>query len=213
MNLIEKLTKSVVEGDSEQAVLLAKEVVKNKLNINEVILNGLNEGMRIVGKLYEKKEYFLPEIIISSDALYDALAILKPHLDVQDLEKKAIVVIGVVRGDIHDIGKNLTKIFLETSGYKVIDCGRNVKAETFIQAVKENQADVLALSTLMNPTLESIVELVNLLKEQGLHKKLKIIIGGAATNEKFAETIDVIYCKDAPSAIMLLDTYFLGGDI
>ncbi|MFX0188292.1 MAG: B12-binding domain-containing protein [Candidatus Hodarchaeota archaeon] len=213
MNLIEKLTKSVVDGDSEQAVLLAKEVLKHELDINEVILNGLNEGMRIVGKLYEKKEYFLPEIIISADALYDALAILKPHLEVQYLEKKATVVIGVVRGDIHDIGKNLTKIFLETSGYKVIDCGRNVKADTFIKAIKENQADVLALSTLMNPTLESIVELVNLLKELGLHKKLKIIIGGAATNEIFAETIDVIYCKDAPSAIKLLDKYFSGGDI
>ena len=112
MNLIEKLTKSVVDGDSEQAVLLAKEVVKHELDINEVILNGLNEGMRIVGKLYEKKEYFLPEIIISADALYDALAILKPHLEMQDLEKKGTVVIGVVRGDIHDIGKNLTKIFL-----------------------------------------------------------------------------------------------------
>lgn len=212
MSLIDKLTKSVVDGDSEQTVILAKEVIKQGLDINEVILKGLNEGMKIVGELYEKREYFLPEIIISADALYDALAILKPHLESQDLKKKATVVIGVVRGDIHDIGKNLTKIFLETSGYKVIDCGRNVKAETFIQAINESQADVLALSTLMNPTLESIVELVNLLKEQGLLKKLKIIIGGAATNEKFAETIDVLYCKDAPSAIMLLDKYFLAGD-
>ena len=212
MNLIEKLTKSVVDGDSEQAVLLAKDVIKQGLDINDVILNGLNEGMKIVGELYEKKEYFLPEIIIAADALYDALAILNPHLESQDLEKKATVVTGVVRGDIHDIGKNLTKIFLETSGYKVIDCGRNVKAETFIQTIKESQADVLALSTLMNPTLESIIEVVNLLKEQGLRNKLKIIIGGAATNEKFAKTIDVKYCKDAPTAIKLLDKYFLGGD-
>lgn len=209
MSLIDKLTKSVVDGDSEQAVILAKEVIKQGLDINEVILKGLNKGMKIVGELYEKKEYFLPEIIISADALYDALAILKPYMESQDFEKKATAVIGVVRGDIHDIGKNLTRIFLETSGYKVIDCGRNVKAETFIQAIKENQADVLALSTLMNPTLESIVELVNLLKEQGLYKTLKIIIGGAATSEQFAESIGVKHCDDATKAVSMLDRYFL----
>lgn len=212
MSLLEKLSKSVIEGDSEMAISLAKEVIKQGLDINEAIFNGLNEGMRIVGELYEKREYFLPEIIISADALYDALAILQPYMKKQKLKHKAVIVIGVVRGDIHDIGKNITKILLETSGYKVIDCGRNVMPETFIKAIKENNADVLALSTLMNPTLENIEILVDKLKEEGLRETLKIIIGGAATSEQFANSIDIIHCDNASKAVDLLDEYFSGGN-
>ncbi|MFX0071197.1 MAG: B12-binding domain-containing protein, partial [Candidatus Hermodarchaeota archaeon] len=156
MNIIEKLKQSVIEGDSELAISLAKEAVNQRLDLNELILKALNEGMRVVSELYEKREYFLPEIIISADALYDALEIFKPHLEKQKTTHKAVVVIGVVRGDIHDIGKNMTKLFLEAAGYKVIDCGRNVTAENFISAIRENKADILALSTLMSPTLESI---------------------------------------------------------
>jgi methylmalonyl-CoA mutase cobalamin-binding domain/chain len=211
MNLIEELSKSIIEGNSDQAVFLAKEVVNQGIDINEAIFKGLNEGMRIVGELYEKKEYFLPEIIISADALYDALQIFQPYLTKQEIKHKAIIVIGVVRGDIHDIGKNVTKILLEASGYKVIDCGRNVMPETFIETIKKNNADVLALSTLMNPTLESIEFLIELLKEEGLRDNLRIIIGGAATSDSFADSIGVIHCDNAIKAVEILDKYFVGG--
>ncbi len=212
MSLLEKLTKSVIEGDSETAVLLAREVIKQGFDINEAIFNGLNEGMRIVGELYEKKEYYLPEIIISADALYDALAVLQPHMEKLALKHKAVIVIGVVRGDIHDIGKNITRILLEASGYKVIDCGRNVMPEAFVKAIKENNAHVLALSTLMNPTLESIEVLVEMLKKEGLRENLKIIIGGAATSESFANSLGILHCDNAAKAVDILDNYFLGGN-
>lgn len=212
MSIIEALSKSVIDGDSEKAVSLAHEVIKQGLDIDEAIFKGLNEGMRIVGELYEKKEYFLPEIIISADALYDALEVLRPHMEKQALKHKAVIVIGVVRGDIHDIGKNITKILLETSGYKIVDCGRNVLPEKFLNAIKENNADILALSTLMNPTLESIENLVEMLKKEGLRDKLKIIIGGAATSESFANSLGVIHCDNAAKAINILDEYFLGGN-
>ncbi len=212
MSLIEQLSQSVIDGDSERAISLAKEIVKQGLDINDAILSGLNRGMRVVSDLYSKKEYFLPEIIISADALYDSLKIFLPHLKTQALKPKAVVVIGVVRGDIHDIGKNLTKLFLEASNYKVIDCGRNVKPETYIDAIKSNSADVLTLSTLMNPTLDSIVQLIEELKEQGLRDSLKIIIGGAATSEQFAKSIRVVHCDDATKAVNLLDEYFSGGN-
>lgn len=213
MSLNEKLSKAVIDGDSELSVTLAKEVIKQGLNLNDAIINGLNEGMRIVSELYEKKEYFLPEIIISADALYDALEVFKPHLEKKENIHKGIVVIGVVRGDIHDIGKNMTKLFLEASGYKVIDCGRNVLAETFINAIKENNANILALSTLMHPTLESIEELINKIREEGLRDKLKVIIGGAATSEQFADSIGVMHCNNAAKAVNILDEFFSGGNV
>jgi len=211
MSLNEKLSKAVIDGDSDLSVTLAKEVIKQGLNLNDAIINGLNEGMRIVSELYEKKEYFLPEIIISADALYDALEVLKPHLEKKENIHKGIVVIGVVRGDIHDIGKNMTKLFLEASGYKVIDCGRNVLAETFINAIKENNANILALSTLMHPTLESIEDLINKIREEGLRDQLQVIIGGAATSEQFADSIGVIHCNNAAKAVSVLDKIFSGG--
>jgi len=212
MSLNEKLSKAVIDGDSDLSVALAKEVITQGLNLNDAIINGLNEGMRIVSELYEKKEYFLPEIIISADALYDALEVFKPHLEKKENIHKGIVVIGVVRGDIHDIGKNMKKLFLETSGYRVIDCGRNVQAETFINVIKENNANILALSTLMSPTLESIEELIIKLKEEGLRDKLKVIIGGAATSEQFADSIGVMHCNNAAKAVNILDEFFSGGN-
>ena len=211
MSLIEKLSNAIIEGNSELAVSLANEIIQEGLDINDAIINGLNEGMKIVSELYEKREYYLPEIIISADALYDALEIFRPHLEKQEITHKGVVVIGVVRGDIHDIGKNITKLFLEASGYRVIDCGRNVMAETFIQTIKENEADVLALSTLMSPTLESIQELISELKKEGLRDKLRVVIGGAATSEQFANSIGVIYCNNAAKAVTILDQLISGG--
>lgn len=205
MNLIEELKNSVIEGDTPKSSDIAQQIVKNKGNIQEAIIDGLNVAMQEVSKLYKCKEYYLPEIIIASDALYSALGVFKPLLENLKIKKKAVVVIGVVRGDIHDIGKNLTKLFLEAVGYDVVDCGRNVKAETFIETIRDNNADILALSTLMNPTLESIVDLIELLKKEGLYNKLTILIGGAATSKEFSKKIGAIYCKEAFGAIEILD--------
>jgi methylmalonyl-CoA mutase cobalamin-binding domain/chain len=212
MSLNEQLSQAVIDGDSELTIELANQVIEQDLDLNDAIINGLNNGMKIVSKLYEQKEYFLPEIIISADALYDALEVFKPHLEKKESTQKAIVVIGVVRGDIHDIGKNITKLFIEASGYKVIDCGRNVTVETFMDAIKENNANILALSTLMSPTLESIEELISKLKEEGLRDKLKVIIGGAATSEQFADSIGVMHCNNAAKAVSILDELYSGGN-
>ncbi len=209
MDLVDQITKAVVEGDAELAVSLAQQIVSQKLDLNDVILRGLNRGMQVVGERYEKRQYFLPEIIISADALYDALAVFQPHLH-RNEAPKATVVIGVVRGDIYDIGKNVTKLFLETAGYKVVDCGRNVLADKFVEAVQEHHAQVLALSTLMSPTLESITEVVEILKQRGLRDQVLVLIGGAATSEEFAKEVGVSCVKDGYSAVAFLDRHFVG---
>ena len=208
MSQLDEIAEAVIHGDAEKAKALAEQIVEEKtIDLNEAIINGLNKGMRKVGELYEKREYFLPEIIVAADALYEAIEVFKPHLKAKRTDK-ATVVIGVVRGDIHDIGKNVVKIFLESAGYKVIDCGRNVEASIFIEEIKKNKAQVLALSTLMTPTLDSMVEVANLLKQQGLQNKIKLIIGGAAPDEKFAQEIGAKYFADVNSAIKLLDGSF-----
>jgi methylmalonyl-CoA mutase cobalamin-binding domain/chain len=208
MDLNDELATAILEGKSERSVSLAMEIVQQKKDLNDAIINGLHKGMHLVGERYDNRQYFLPEIIVAADALYDALAVFKPHLQQRDQEPKATVVIGVVRGDIHDIGKNVTRIFLETAGYKVVDCGRNVPAEQFIDAVKEHRAQVLALSTLMSPTLDSITQVVELLKQRGLRDGILVIIGGAATSEEFARKIGVDCIKEGYAAVTFLDGRF-----
>ncbi|MHA1129489.1 MAG: corrinoid protein [Candidatus Helarchaeota archaeon] len=210
MSLLDEIADAVIQGDTEAEVSQEKEIISKDLDLNDAIINGLNKGMRIVGELYEKREYFLPEIIVAADALYEALAIFKPHL-ISKQSHKATIVCGVVRGDIHDIGKNVVKLFLEAAGYKVIDLGRNVPSELFIQTVKELNADVLALSTLMSPTLESMEEIMDMLAKTRLKNNLKVIIGGAATDEKFATEIGAIYLEDANAAIQFLNEHYAGG--
>lgn len=213
MTLINELREAVIDGDSEKSTLIAKNIVKKGLDINDAIVDGLNSGMKKVSELYREKEYFLPEIIVAADSLYAALDVFKPHINKKETQSKINVVIGVVRGDIHDIGKNLTKLFLEASGYNVIDCGRNVKNEDFINAIKENDANILALSTLMSPTLESITDLLKELKKEDLLNRVKILIGGAATSEEFAQKIGVKYCENSIEALKYIDKMRHQGEI
>lgn len=213
MSILDELADAVIKGDTDAAVALAKTIIEEGVvDLDTAIINGLNKGMRVVSELYEKREYYLPEIIVAADALYEALAIFKPHLIASTSQKsKATIVCGVVRGDIHDIGKNVVKLFLDASGFKVIDLGRNVNPELFIEAVKEHHADILALSTLMSPTLDSMREVVDLLNAAGLREKVQIIIGGAAPDEKFAAEIGATFLEDAPSAVKYLNSMFQGG--
>ncbi|MHA1378933.1 MAG: cobalamin B12-binding domain-containing protein [Candidatus Helarchaeota archaeon] len=209
MTIIDELANAVVEGDEVKTKDLAKQIVEQKIDVKEAIIHGLNTGMKIVGEKYEKKEYFLPEIVVCSDAFYEAFEIFKPHI-LKNIEYKATVVIGVVRGDVHDIGKNITKIFLEAAGYKIIDLGKNVPTENFVEVIKKQNADVIALSTMMTSTLENMREVVNLIKKEGLRQKVKIILGGAAPDDKFALEIGADwYAEDANSAVETLNRHIL----
>ncbi|MHA1799306.1 MAG: cobalamin B12-binding domain-containing protein [Candidatus Helarchaeota archaeon] len=210
IDLLEKIRDAVVEGNEELVKELVSQSLQIKTPVKKVMLEGLAKGMLIVGEKYEEKEYFLPEIIISADACQVGMDLLKDKLKSGDMDYKATIVIGVVRGDIHEIGKNITKYFLEASGYKCIDCGRNVKAEVFIKTIKENNADILALATMMTPTLESMREVMKELEKEKIRDKIKVIIGGAAADEIFAKEIGAdFYAKDANHAIKILDNSIL----
>lgn len=159
--------------------------------------------------MYDEGEYFIPELLMCSEALYAGMDVLAPCLKREEPAAQVKVVIGVVQGDIHDIGKNLVKVMLEAAGFKVIDLGRDVPADRFVKAVKENEAEVLCLSTLTSTTLNRMAEVIELLREQGLRDKVKVAVGGGAVSSSFAESIGADgYSDTATEAVRLIKGFF-----
>ncbi|HDK7137139.1 TPA: corrinoid protein [Clostridium botulinum] len=199
--LIKKLSESVVEMEEEETVELAKECIENNISAYEAIDKGLAHGMNRAGELYEEGEYYIPELLMCSDAMYSGLEVLKPHLKKNDLGKKHKIVIGVIQGDTHDIGKNLVKIMMETEGFEVIDLGRDVPPRDFVDKTKEIEADIICMSTLMTTTMDGMEEVIKLLKEEGIRDKVTVMIGGGPISQNFADKIGAdVYTTDASRA-------------
>ncbi len=171
----------------------------------DVILNqGLIPPMSEVGRLYEEGEYFVPEMLISARAMQAGMAILKPLLIEADVEPAGVVVIGTVQGDLHDIGKNLVKMMMEGTGFEVIDLGSDIPADIFIDAIVENNADIVALSALLTTTMPQQKVVVERICEKGLREEVKVIVGGAPVTADYANEIGADgYAPDASSAANL----------
>lgn len=200
--LFERLAKCVVDGDEEGAKKLAEEVVKDNIDAYEAIMQGLAVGMNKVSELYEKGEYYVPEVLLSASAMNMAVEILKPHIKIDRAAKPIAVVLGVVEGDIHDIGKNLVKIMLDAAGYKVIDLGKDVPIGEFVKAAKENNAEVIGMSALMTTTMPGMKKVVDQLVAANYRDKVKVMIGGAPTTMEYAKSIGAdMWGKDASSAV------------
>jgi corrinoid protein of di/trimethylamine methyltransferase len=202
--LFKELSDAVVEMDEEQAVAAAKEVVEQNYDAFEAIDKGLSAGMEEAGRLFEEEEYFVPELLICSDAMYAGLDVLKPHIKTNDAEVKHKVVIGVIEGDTHDIGKNLVKIMIETSGFEVIDLGRDIPAATFVEKAKEENADIIVISTLMTTTMEGMNEVIQILNKENIRDKFKVMVGGGPVSQSFADKIGADgYSVNATEAVAL----------
>ncbi|KJR45401.1 Dimethylamine corrinoid protein 2 [Desulfosporosinus sp. I2] len=201
--LLLQLADSVVNMDEKMTVELAQTYIENNFNPYEGINKGLAHGMDRAGELYEEEEYFIPELLMCSDAMYAGLDVLRPHLKLDKLGDNYKVVIGVVEGDTHDIGKNLVKIMLETSGFDVVDLGRDVPPLNFVKKAKEISADIIALSTLMTTTMEGMKAVIQLLERDKLQDKIKVMIGGGPISKSFADKIGAHYAEDASKAAKL----------
>lgn len=201
--LLVQLADSVVNMDEDLTAELAQTYIKNGFNPYEGINQGLAHGMDRAGELYEEEEYFIPELLMCSDAMYAGLGVLRPYLKQDNLGEKHKVVIGVVEGDTHDIGKNLVKIMLETLGFEVVDLGRDVPPLDFVEKAKEIKADIIALSTLMTTTMEGMQEVMQLLAKDKLQDKIKVMIGGGPISKSFADKIGAYYAVDASKAAKL----------
>ncbi len=199
--ILEGLAKAVIDGDEVKSEELAKKSLEIGIDPYESLMNGCNKGMAKVSDLYELKEMFVPEILLSSDAMYAAIDILKPHLKVDASAKKpAKVVIGVAQGDIHDIGKNLVKMMLEVAGFIMIDVGKDVPVDTFVKKTIEEDADIVAISALMTTSMMYMEPVIKKLKENFV--KAKVVVGGAPINNDFANKIGADgYGKDAVEAV------------
>jgi len=171
--LLQLLSDYVVDMEDEQVGEVAQEYIDAGYPALKGILNGLVDGMQRAAELYEEEEYFIPELLICSDAMYNGLNVLRPHLEKVDAEEKRRVVIGVVEGDTHDIGKNLVRVMLETAGYEMCDLGRDVVLQDFVDKAKEVNADVIAMSTLMSTTMSGMSKVIEGLKTAGIRDRVK----------------------------------------
>jgi dimethylamine corrinoid protein len=204
--LLKVLSDSVVDMEDESVGGVAEEYVAAGYPALDGILKGLVDGMQRAAKLYEEEEYFIPELLVCSDAMYNGLDVLRPHIPKTDAERKHKVVIGVVEGDTHDIGKNLVRIMLEAAGYETYDLGRDVPLQNFVDKAKEVDADVVAMSTLMSTTMPGMGEIVEMLKAAGIREKVKVIIGGAPISMAFAKKIGADgYATNAVEAVKTVD--------
>lgn len=204
--LLSKLSNCVLEMEDELVVEVAKQYIEAGYSPIDGILEGLVDGMQEAAKLFEEEEYFIPELLVCSEAMYNGLNILKPHLDKNNFGKNKKIVLGVVEGDTHDIGKNLVKIMLEAAGYEVIDMGRDVPCQSFVDKVLETKADLLAMSTLMSSTMSSMQRVIQILDEKNIREKVKVIIGGAPISLSFSKKIGADgYSSNAVEAVKLVD--------
>ena len=189
--LFNDIRKAIVEGDKPRAQELASEAVRSGADLNEVIDKGYVAGIQVVGELWEKGEYFLPELISSAECMKAAMDILQPEMAKASIKSRSLgkVVIGTVEGDIHDIGKNLVASMLQANGFEVFDLGADVKLERFIEKAEAEKANIICLSALLTTTMLNQKRFIELLRQKGLYGKYKVLVGGAPATRKWAEDI------------------------
>ena len=198
---LEQLNKLVGKGEVEESAAMARELLAGGTDPLE-ILDNMTQTMQRVGALFATLEIFLPEVMLAGDALTAVVDIVKPELKTIDrVLAKGKVVIGVVKGDLHEIGKNIVKLMLETNGFEVKDLGYDVDSLDFIKAGEEMGADFIGISSLMTTTMPGQQEIIEFLKDKGLRDKYKVVIGGAPTSQIWADKIGAdLYCEDANCA-------------
>ncbi len=221
-DIVASLKENVIQGrktkDSEGiddslsgtpgVVELTRLALEKNISPGIIIAQGLTAGMRVVGDRFASKEYFIPDMLASAEAVGEAMDILKPYLEASDVATRGKFVIATVKGDIHDIGKNIVAILLKGTGYEVNDLGIDVPTEKVVEVVSKEKPDYLGLSALLTTTMVQMGVVIEALKENGLRDKVKVLIGGAAVSDEYAQEIGAdAYCVDGFHAIKVLDAF------
>lgn len=186
---LEKISRAVLEGDRDSTVDYVQAALDANVDANTILQEGLIPAMSDVGRLFEEGEYFVPEMLISARAMKSGLALIKPLLVGADIKPAGKVALGTVKGDLHDIGKNLVGIMLEGAGFAIYDLGTDVSPEQFIDAIKTNEVDLIGLSALLTTTMPMMETTIQAIANAGLRSQVKIIIGGAPITQEFADKI------------------------
>jgi len=191
---------------------LTQLALEKNIALEVIITQGLTAGMQVVGEKYDTKEYFIPDMLASAEAVGAAMEILKPLLEASNIETKGKFAIVTVKGDIHDIGKNIVAILLRGAGYEVNDLGIDIPTEKIIEVVREYKPDFIGLSALLTTTMIVMGEIIEALKQNGLRDKVKVLIGGAAVSDDYAQEIGAdAYCVNGFHAITVLDAFQEAG--
>lgn len=201
--LLERIKNAVVEGDDEGVIELVECAVDMGMKPLDILEQGLVPGMDEVGARFKTGDMFVPEVLMASNAMQAGNDLLKPLMVGEQRELKGRVVIGTVKGDLHDIGKKLVGMMLEGAGYEVIDLGIDVTPERFIGAIDETQADAVGMSAMLTTTMTVMGEVAKILKSDEKYKNVKIMIGGAPVTQMFADQIGARFSYDAATAVEL----------
>ncbi len=202
--LLDKFESAIIDGDPDLSADLADQIVGDRAATPDEIFHHLSDAMEVVGGKYETGEYFIPEMLRSAEAVEYAMKVLEPYLFEHKRDQSGVIVMGTVKGDIHNIGKNIIVSALRASGYEVHDLGVNVSTEKFINAVKETNADILMLSAFMTSTKPALLAIIAELKAQGLRDKVKVVSGGASHSEEFAREVGVdAFARDVKSTLAI----------
>jgi len=186
---------------------LVNEALAQGVKIEEIINQGLTQGMSIVGQKFETKEYFIPDMLASAEAVGAAMEILEPHLAESGIKAKGKIIVATVKGDLHDIGKSIVTILLRGAGYSVKDLGNDITPQAIVDAVKKERPQFLGLSALLTSTMMQMGDTIQALKESGLRDEVKVIIGGAPVSEEFAQSIGADgYGADGFQAVAVVES-------
>ncbi|MEM2928371.1 MAG: cobalamin-dependent protein [Nitrososphaerota archaeon] len=191
MNLINEFENSIINLEIEKAIDICKKIVYSKEVSMDEIFKTISKALDIVGKKYENNEYFLSELIMAGEIVKEILKIIEPFYKKDEEKAIATVVLATVKGDLHDIGKNIVAMLLNSSNFKVIDLGVDVSSKDIVKAVKDNNAKILGLSALLTTTIPEFKNVIQELKKERIRDKVKVIIGGAAVNDKVAKDSEV----------------------
>lgn len=219
--LIENIRENIIQGriskdddgfdeglEGQPAVIeLVERAIQDGVDLRSVVIDGLTEGMRIVGENFEEGLYLIPDMLASAEAVGEAMDLLAPHLEMAGIESKGKILMATVKGDLHDIGKNIVAIMLKGAGYDIIDLGTDVPATKIVEEIETKRPRFIGLSALLTTTMTEMETVIKTLENKGIRDQLKVMIGGAPTSSVFADKIGAdVYCADAFQAVSYVNS-------
>ena len=200
--ILKDIKDALMKGDREGVVKFTKLALDEGMAIKDILDNGLIAGMEIIGNKFKANEIFIPEVLISAKAMHAGMALLEPQFVKCGIKPVGKVVIGTVKGDLHDIGKNIVSMMLKGACFEVADLGIDVPIEKFVEAAEKSRADLIAMSSLLTTSMNAMRDTINALKAGGIRDKVKVMVGGAPITQDFANSIGAdAYAKDAATAV------------
>ena len=204
MDILEEIALGVQKGDSEAVLSLTEKALAGNITPEDILHKALVAGMDVIGKKFKNNEVFIPEVLVSAKAMKAGMGIVKPLLADADSESRGKAVIGTVKGDLHDIGKNIVGMLLEGGGYDIIDLGADVSKEQFLEVIQKENANILGMSALLTTTMAYMREIIEALEAANLKSQVKVMIGGAPITQAYADEIRADgYAPDAAAAVDL----------